>query len=224
MPESYTPREFIDTINSKSPGGVKYDPYGTEALRRQAQEKAEGASIFAEARQAIAERKTPEEKIAEVEAQIQAMRQWLINDGTYNQWQIVYIINRLSVTYDESEEQAVVNGDLDLDGLESAKDLTLPTTINGHLDLNGLKSAKDLTLPTAINGNLVLNGLKSAKDLTLPTTINGNLFLYGLKSAEHLTLPTTITGTLYLDGLTSAERNEIRAQRPDLADKIFPKD
>ncbi len=182
MPESYTPREFIDTINSKSPGGVKYDPYGTEALRRQAQEKAQGSSIFAEARQVIAERKTPEEKIAEAEAQIQAMRQWLINDGTYNQGQIEDRINRLSVEYDESEEQAVVNGGLVLGGLESAKHLILPQTFTGSLVLNGLKSAEDLTLPT------------------------------------------TITGTLYLAGLTSAERNAIRAQRPDLADKIWPED
>jgi hypothetical protein len=203
MPESYTPREFIDTINSKSPGGVKYDPYGTEVLRRQAQEKAEGGSIFAEARQAIAERsKTPEEKIAEAKEQIEAMREWLINDGTYNQGKIEDKINRLKVTYDESEEQAVVKGNLSLGVLESAKDLTLPQTITG---------------------DLWLSGLKSAEHLALPQTINGTLNLSGLKSAEHLALPQTINGTLYLDGLTPAERNQIRAQRPDLADKIFPK-
>jgi hypothetical protein len=248
MPESYTPREFIDTINSKSPGGVKYDPYGTEALRRQAQEKAEGGSIFAEARQAIAERKTPltpEEKMAEAKAQIEAMRQWLINDGTYEQGQIEHKINRLSVKYDESEEQAVVKGTLNLSVLESAKHLTLPQTFTGDLWLSGLESAEHLTLPTAITGNLSLSGLESAKDLTLPTTITGTLYLDGLESAEHLTLPQTIGGSLWLDGLKSAEdltlpqtiggdlglrgltpveRNEIRAQRPDLADKIYPED
>ena len=203
MPESYTPREFIDTINSKSPGGVKYDPYGTEALRRQAQEKAQGSSIFAEARQAIAERKTPEEKMAKAKEQIEAMREWLINDGTYNQGQIEDRINSLEVTYDEIEDRAVVNGDL---------------------DLNGLKSAKDLTLPTTINGTLYLEGLQSAEGLTLPQTITGDLKLRSLKSAEHLILPQTINGAIYLFGLTSAERNEIRAQRRDLADKIYPED
>ena len=203
MPESYTPREFIDTINSKSPGGVKYDPYGTEALRRQAQEKAEGGSIFAEARQAIAERKTPDEKIAKAKEQIKAMRQWLINDGTYEEWEIEDRINRLEVKYDEFEEQAVANGDLDLDALKSAEHLTLPDTINGSLNFGGLTSAKGLTLPQ---------------------TIGGDLDLDGLESDEHLTLPQTITGGLYLDRLSPAERNQIRAQRPDLADKIWPKD
>jgi len=247
MTESYTPREFIEKINAEN-NGPSFDPYGVESLI-QKQQQTPDSSILNRAKSELKldkkDFRTPEAKIAEVKAQIEAMRQWLINDGTYTADEVDNIIGRLLVEYDEARQEAVVvgnlylsglqsaehltlpqsiGGDLYLSGLQSAEGLTLPQSIGGYLILDGLESAEHLTLPQTINGALGLNGLTSAEGLTLPQSIGGYLNLNGLTSAEGLTLPQTINGSLDLNGLTPAERNQIRAQRPDLADKIWPKD
>ena len=54
----------------------------------------------------------------------------------------------------------------------------------GDLNLNGLTSAKGLTLPQSIGGWLSLDGLTTAEGLTLPQSIGGGLYLDGLTSAE----------------------------------------
>jgi hypothetical protein len=117
-----------------------------------------------------------------------------------------------------------VGGNLNLHSLSSAEGLTLPQSVGGNLILNSLTSAEGLTLPQSIGGYLNFNSLISAEGLTLPQSIGGDLYLRCLTSAEGLTLPQSIGGGLNLNSLTSAERNQIRAQRPDLAVKIFPKD
>jgi len=231
--------------------------------------------------------KSPEQQIAELEQQIEDMRQWLIQDRTYSQAEVDNIIQSLSVEYNQDKQQAEVVGDLnlrrltsakdlvlpqsiggtlwlnkltsakglvlpqsiggglglysltsaeglvlpqsiggglDLDGLTSAKDLELPQSIGGNLRLSSLRSAEGLELPQSIGGFLDLNRLTSAEDLELPQSIGGNLYLRSLTSAEDLELPQSIGGGLDLFRLTSAEREQIRAQRPDLAGRIYPKD
>jgi len=106
---------------------------------------------------------------------------------------------------EKTEQTEKFGGSLGLNGLTSAKFLTLPKTIGGYLGLDGLTSAKFLTLPKTIGGSLGLDGLTSAKFLTLPKTIRGSLYLWGLTSAKFLTLSKTIGGSLYLNGLTSAK-------------------
>jgi len=76
---------------------------------------------------------------------------------------------------------------LDLNGLTSAKGLTLSKHVGSDLDLSGLTSAKGLTLPERVGGWLDLNGLTSAKGLTLPEHVGGDLYLSGLTSAEEKT-------------------------------------
>ncbi len=228
MSEIYTPREFIDAINKSNPKGVRFDPYNTDPLRAQLQAKqAERGDIFAQAKSEVDERarerqaNSPEAKILEAQAQIEAMKQWLIQDGTYTPQEVQEKVGRLEVEYDEASQEAVVNGYLDLHGLTSAEGLTLPTTIGGGLSLYNLTSAKDLTLPiTTIGGKLYLNGLTSTEGLTLPTTIGGGLDLSNLTSAEGLTLPTTIGGDLYLDSLPRSDKQALRDKYPHLKDKI----
>ena len=117
---------------------------------------------------------------------------------------------------------ASIGGDLDLSSLTSAEGLELPTSIGGRLYLDGFTSAEHLELPDSIGGSLYLRRLTTAEHLTLPTSIGGDLWLSGLTSAEHLELPDSIGGSLNLSSLTSAERENLRAQRPDLANKIYP--
>jgi len=227
MTESYTPREFIEKINAEN-NGPSFDPYGVESLIQKQQQTPDSSILNrakAEARaEAEAEyQKTPEAKIAEVKAQIEAMRQWLINDGTYTNQEIQEKLQALTVEYDQNEDRAVVCGDLNLRWLTSAEGLTLPQTIKGNLWLTGLTTAEGLTLPQSIDGGLSLDDLTTAEGLTLPQSIDRGLYLFSLTSAEGLNLPQTINGEIYLDDLTSVERNDLRAQRPDLADKIFPK-
>jgi|GEM_PF-6446257 len=206
------------------------DLHGTNALRArllqiQADSGSGEAALLAETDIAVAEEKakllTPEQKIAGAEAQIEAMHQWLIQDGTYSPDEVDEITQGLSVEYDPDNDQVVVNGSLSLRGLTNAEGLTLPTSIYGSLSLNGLTNAEGLTLPTSIYGSLSLTGLTNAEGLTLPTTVGRDLFLNGLTSAEGLTLPTTVGGVIYLDGLTSADKDLLRQLRPDLAAKIY---
>ena len=188
------------------------DLHGTNALRArllqiQADSGTGEEALLAEADIAVAEEKakllTPEQKIAGAEAQIEAMHQWLIQDGTYSPDEVDEITQGLSVEYDPDTDQVVVNGSLFLISLTSAAGLTLPDTVGGSLSLNGLTSAEGLTLPTSVGGHLDL-GLTSAEGLTLPTSVAGDLSLGGLTSAEGLTLPTSVGGHLYLTRLTNA--------------------
>ena len=185
MPESFTPREFIDKINAESTGPA-FDPYGVEGLIIKQQEEDSGLETLAQAKAEVAKekaKKTPEGKVAELERQVESMNQWLIQDGTYHPEDVeVKIRELLKVEYNQETQQAEVLGDLDI----------------------GL--------------------LKSAVGLILPDSIGGDLGLISLTSAEHLELPDSIGGVLDLRSLTSAEREHLRAQRPDLAGKIFPKD
>ena len=268
MTESYTPREFIDKINADNPGPA-FDPYGVEGLIIKKQEDSAGADLLAHAKAELAEEKAnnaPEGQIAELERQVEAMKQWLIQDATYTPEEVHNIIQQLKVEYNEEAQQAKVVGDLTLTSLTYAEHLELPDSMGGNLNLWSLTSAEHLELPDSIGGNLnlssltyaehlelpdsiggalglsslttadglvlpdsiggglYLHSLKSAEGLELPTSIGGDFYLPSLKSAEGLELPTSIGGDLELRSLTSAERDQLRAQRPDLAGKIYPKD
>ena len=134
--------------------------------------------------------------------------------------------DKISTTQEEALSGGIVYhyGDLNLYSLTSADGLQLPDSIGGYLNLGGLTSADGLELSASIGGNLNLSGLTSADGLELPDSIGGDLSLYSLTSADGLQLPDSIGGNLLLNSFTSAERNQLRAQRPDLADKIYPKD
>lgn len=123
----------------------------------------------------------------------------------------------------------LMSGSLDLDSLESAKELTLPQSIGGYLDLGYLgyyepieglilpesigldlnmryvQSSKGLTLPKTIGRSLNLMSLVSAKGLIFPKMLNGSLYLHALETAEGLVLPTHIAGSLNLSALESAK-------------------
>ena len=192
MTESYTPQEFTDLINSKNTGPT-YDPLGTEALRRRLLDtQAREGDILAQAIQTVNQTElqkqqkqeeeylnSPEGKIAKAEQDIQDMKTWLLNDGTYNSEEVDNIINRLTVEYDEDTNEAVVRGPLWLRGLTSAEGLKLPESV-GYLDLGGLTSAEGLTLPENVGGNLDLGRLTSAEGLQLPENVGGGLYLGGL--------------------------------------------
>ena len=245
MNQSYTPREFIDKINADNPGPA-FDPYGVEGLIIKQQEEDSGVEMLTQAKAEVAKekaKKTPEEQIAELERQVEAMKNWLIQDGTYTPELVDSKIQPLKVEYNEFTQHAEVVGVLDLRSLTSAEGLELPDSIGGDLYLGSLTTAEHLELPDRIGGNLTLrsltsaehlqlptgigrdiylDGLTSAEHLQLPDSIDGDLGLDGLTSAEHLTLPTSIGGDLYLGSLTTAEREHLRAQRPDLAENIEP--
>ncbi len=225
MSEIYTPREFIDAINKSNPKGVRFDPYNTDPLRAQlpAKQAERGdIDILAKAQSEVDDKarerlaNSPEAKIQLAQAQIEAMRQWLIDDKTYDDADIDQIISGLSVEYDEESKEAVVNGRLWLSSLTSAKGLTFPTTIGGALDLPSLTSAEDLTFPTTVGGGLDLRSLTSAKGLILPTTISGGLSLSGLTSAEGLTLPNYIGFDLNLYNLHSSDKQALRDKYPGI--------
>ncbi len=58
----------------------------------------------------------------------------------------------------------------------------------GSLNLNNLETAEGLVLPSSFNGSLYLRGLRTAEGLVLPNPFNGDLYLSGLKIAEKATL------------------------------------
>jgi hypothetical protein len=216
MNQSFTPREFIDKINADNPGQV-FDPYGVEGLIIKQQEEDSGVEMLTQAKAEVAKekaKKTPEEQIAELERQVEAMKNWLIQDGTYTPEEVDNKIQPLKVEYNEFTQHAEVVGVLDLRSLTSAEGLELPDSIGGFLDLRSLTSAEGLELPDSIGGDLYLGSLTTAEHLELPDRIGGNLTLRSLTSAEHLQLPTSIGRDIYLDGLTSAEH----LQLPDSID------
>ena len=205
MPESFTPREFIDKINAENPGSV-FDPYGVEGLVTKQHEDSAGADLLTQAKAEVAKEKaknTPEGQVAELERQIEALRQWLIKDGKYTLEDVDIIIQEIKVEFNQEAQQAEVLGDLWLNRLTSAEGLTLPNSIRGNLHLSGLTSAEGLTLPSSIDGGLTLDSLPTAEGLILPVKVKDYLTLFRL---------------------TSTEREVLRYRRPDLADKIIPKD
>jgi hypothetical protein len=218
MNQSFTPREFIEKINADNPGPV-FDPYGVEGLIIK-QEEDSGLEILAHAKAEVIKEKannTPEGQIAELERQVEAMKQWLIQDGTYTSEEVDIIAQRLNVQYNEETQQAEVVGDLILERLTSADGLELPQRISGSLILKSLTSADGLELPQRISGSLILQSLTSADGLELPQRISGSLWLQSLTSAEGLQLPDRDSiGRLWLNGLTYTERDQLRQQRPGL--------
>ena len=84
MPESFTPKEINDYINSHNKG-PKFDPYGSEELsNRLRTNKAEAGDIFAEAEQAVAvDKAIAKASEAEIEAKIEQARQALVNFRSY---------------------------------------------------------------------------------------------------------------------------------------------
>jgi hypothetical protein len=216
MTESFTPREFIDKINAENPGSA-FDPYGVEGLVTKQHEDSAGADLLAQAKAEVAKEKaknTPEAQIAELERQVEAMRQWLIQDGTYSREEANKIAQRLNVLYNEETQQAEVLGYFGLYKLQSAKGLILPSNIYGDLNLESLTSAEGLVLPQSIGGELNLSSLTSTEGLQLPDSI-GDLDLSGLTSAEGLVFPQSI-GDLELRSLTTAEGLELPQSIDDL--------
>ena len=96
--------------------------------------------------------------------------------------------------YSVENGKITINGNLDLEGLQSIPDSAFlaNTTINGYLDLEGLQSIPDSAFlaNTTINGSLYLRGLQSISDSAFlaNTTINGYLDLEGLQRKDKETL------------------------------------
>ena len=172
MTESYTPQEFTDLINSKNKGPT-YDPLGTETLRKNLLDaQVQDGDILAQAKQTVSQIElqkqeeylnSPEVKIAKAEQDIQDLKTWLLNDGTYSSREVDNIINKLTIKYDEDTNEAVVQGDLWLTALTSAKGLQLPENVVGGLYLDGLRSAEGLQLPENVGDMVNLQGLTDAE-------------------------------------------------------------
>jgi hypothetical protein len=215
MTESYTPNQFINKINQDNPNSPTFDPLGTHELRQRIENnKIQSGNILAQAEQQVLadeQRKQQEylnsleAKIAKAEQEIQDMKAWLLTDQTYTPETVDSIIDELTVEYDPELDKAIVQGNIDLQDLTSARGLHLPQRVGGDLILRGLTSAKGLQLPQSVGGSLWLRGLTSAKGLQLPQSVGGGLDLRGLTSAKGLQLPQSVGGDLGLYSLTSAE-------------------
>jgi hypothetical protein len=168
------------------------------------------------------------------------MKAWLLTDQTYTPKSVDSIINKLTVEYDPELDKAIVKGDIDLRYLTSAEGLQLPKNIGGHLDLEHLKNTKDLILPENISGDLSLPKLYDFDEgFTLPRNVGGSLDLEELSSAEGLVFPESVGRNLNIQMLENTEglvlpktvgrlivnfseevKNNIKQERPDLADKL----
>jgi hypothetical protein len=212
------------------------DPQGAEAYKKKADDMRRLTDIYTRHKEGEELSKEDLRFIYEIEGPIEGFgyqkdpRIQQITNGRDVKNDLSYLLDMPADKISTSQEEALSGGieyhygDLSLISHTSAEGLQLPQSIAGALILPGLTSAEGLTLPTSIGGDLNLHSLTSAEGLTLPTSIGGFLILPRLTSAEGLTLPTSIGGDLKLPSLTSAEREQLRAQRPDLAYKIFPKD
>ncbi len=178
--------------------GKKVDDYADMALTD------EERNILTEAHESIWNR----EKYISWAKSLGGDEQWVVNTFIFNDDGTVECGNLYLSYHTELKEfppDLTIKGFLDLYSLNSANNLTLPTSIGGYLDLRSLISADGLILPTSIDGYLDLQSLTSADGLILPTSIDGYLDLQSLTSADGLALPTFIGGSLYLDSLTSAD-------------------
>jgi len=96
----------------------------------------------------------------------------------------------------------------------------LPQSIGGNLLLDSLTTAKDISFPQRIGDSLYMNSLTNAKDISLPHSIGGNLELRNLINAEGLVLPESVGGLLNLANLASLMGNILPK---DVGDAIYCK-
>ena len=210
MSESFTPREFIDKINSDNYGPA-FDPYEVDGLIRKQQKEDAGADLLAQAKAEVAKEKasiTPEAKIAHVEAQIDAMKEWVEQQQLLGKYASLEFRGDVEINYDEFQQEAVVETEEIALWLEEGKGLVLPNHVDGSVRIQGLvteEGAEGLKLPQSITGSLSLENIQTTKGLELPKTIGGTLTLHSLTSAKGLEFPDSIGQTLDLRGLTDIE-------------------
>ena len=113
---------------------------------------------------------------------------------------------QVSISDDEALKTDIVchHGNLELDDITSADNITFPKIIKGSIILKNLKSIKNVKFPELINGDIDLKNLTDAEGLEFPKKINGNLYLNNFKNFKNLNLPIEV-GTLFLNKITNAE-------------------
>ena len=117
--------------------------------------------------------------------------------------------SQISTTEEELTGDTVFHlGDLNLDGLTTAKWIKLPNFIEGDLYLRNLTTAEGLELPDRVGGDFYLNRLTNAEGLDLPDRVGGDLYLNNLTTAERLELPDIVGGSIDLQSLTTVEKLE----------------
>ena len=117
--------------------------------------------------------------------------------------------SQISTTEEELTGDTVFHlGDLNLDGLTTAKWIKLPNFIEGDLYLRNLTTAEGLELPDRVGGDFYLNRLTNAEGLDLPDRVGGDLYLNNLTTAERLELPDIVGGSIDLQSLTTVEELE----------------
>ena len=113
---------------------------------------------------------------------------------------------QVSVTNEDALKEGIIchHGDLKLDEMTTAENITFPKIINGSIILKNIKKIKNVKFPEIINGNIELNNLTDAEGLEFPKKLNGNLYLNNLTNFKNLNLPIEV-GTLFLNKITNAE-------------------
>lgn len=113
---------------------------------------------------------------------------------------------QVSTTNEDALKKGIMchHGNLELDDMTSAENITFPKIINGSIILKNIKSIKNVKFPEIINGNIELNNLTDADGLEFPKKLNGNLYLNNLTNFKNLNLPIEV-GALFLNKITNAE-------------------
>jgi len=191
MPESFTPKEINDYINSHNKG-PKFDPYGSEELsNRLRTNKAEAGDIFAQAEQTLDEDKALEKakalaaeqaKQAEIDKAQQALLEFrnYLAQSTGKAAQALPVDYQLVYNYNPDTQQCEITY---LDG----EDMTLDISYSG---LSGELLLPPQLMVTALNCNR--NQLT-----TLPEVLPTSMTWFNCSNNQLTTLPelcTSLTG------------------------------
>jgi hypothetical protein len=202
MPESYTPREFIEKINAENPGSV-FDPYGVEGLIIKKQEDSAGADLLAQAKAEVAKEKEKSENseklIEEAQKDLGSFVDYLRWNGL-NDEKIRKRLGELIVYYDEESGAAIIGHadkipfDLNLSLLNLEGKLMLPKQLNinrltcGNNQLTELPDELPTTLKELLCG---VNKLGSLPE-NLPDGLEVILCQYNLIMELPATLPSSL--------------------------------
>ncbi len=114
-----------------------------------------------------------------------------------------------------------IDGSMLLHSVTKIQKTRFPNSVGGDLNLQDLRFAKDLTLPHSVGGDLRLDELLIAKGVTLPQEVGEVLTLKNLRTIWGLNLPSKIGRGISVDRLWRWEVRRLQERYPQLAKSIY---
>ena len=96
-------------------------------------------------------------------------------------------------------------GDLNLTGVQNAKNLRLPEKMVGRLHFPDLKNIENLVLPRSIRGDIIFDKVEEINGLALPEHIDGKMIFNSVRKMLNVHFPEKMIGELSFFSLQHAD-------------------